>query len=136
MIIAALIFVMSLAAVIQFTLLSWRAGVLKVASEPLPAEWESAASNGRNRLIPNGFRSIEAYSRLCPELGRGLRMNFRSLRMYYRLVEVVDAAAKAMSLKNLDWTNREMALCTRCAAVMLSHQLEGTQALSASVRSF
>lgn len=136
MIIAALIFVMSLAAVIQFTLLSWRAGVLKVALEPLPAEWESAASVGRNSLIPNGFRSIAAYSQLCPELRHGGGTNLRSLRMYYRFVELVDAAGKALSLENLQWTHREMALCTRCAAVMLSHQLEGTQALSASARSY
>jgi hypothetical protein len=136
MIIAALIFVISLAAVIQFTVLSWRAGVLKLASEPLSAAWESAASGSRNSFISNGFRSIAAYSQLCPELGRGLGTNFRSLRMYYRLVELLDAAGKALSLKNLDWTNREMALCTRCATVMLSHRLEGTQALSASARSF
>jgi len=29
-----------------------------------------------------------------------------------------------------------MALCTRCAAVMLSHQLDRNQALSAAARSF
>jgi hypothetical protein len=135
MIIASLIFVISLAAVVQFTVLSWRAGVLKLASEALAPEWEAAASGAPNSFIPKGFRSITAYSQLCPELG-GWGMSFRSLQLYYRLVELVDSLAKACSFKNLDWTNREMALCTRCAAVMLSHRLEGSQALSAAARSF
>jgi hypothetical protein len=136
MIIASLIFVISLAAVVQFTVLSWRAGVLKLASEALPAEWEAAANGASNSLIPNGFRSMAAYSQLYPELGRGLGANFRSLRLYYGLVELAGRVCKSLSLGNLDWTNREMALCTRCAAVMLSHRLEATQALSAAARSF
>ncbi|HXW54377.1 MAG TPA: hypothetical protein VEJ67_01420 [Candidatus Cybelea sp.] len=136
MMIASFIFVISLAAVIQFTVLSWRAGVLKLASEALPAEWESAASGAANSLIPNGFRSIAAYNRLFPELGHGSGNNLRSLWLYYRLVELVDRTANALSIRQLDWTSREMALCTRCAAVMLSHRLEDTQALLAAARSF
>jgi hypothetical protein len=136
MVIASFIFVISLAAVVQFTVLSWRAGVLRLASEALPAEWESVASGTANNLIPNGFRSIAAYSRLFPELGQGPSNNLRSLWLYYRLVELVDRTGKVLSLRNLDWTSREMALCTRCAAVMLSHRLEDTQALLAAARSF
>jgi hypothetical protein len=134
--IASFIFVISLAAVVQFTVLSWRAAALKLASEALPPEWEKAASGADNVLIPNGFRSIAAYSRLFPDLGHGSGTNLRSLRLYYRVVELADRLGKVLVLKNLDWTSREMALCTRCAVVMLSRRLEGTQALLAAARSF
>jgi hypothetical protein len=34
------------------------------------------------------------------------------------------------------WTQREMALCTRYAVVVLSHRVQSNQALAAEVRSF
>jgi hypothetical protein len=134
MLIAALIFVISLASAIQFAVLSWRAGLLKIAAEQLSPEWEPVAEPIAKSIIYNGFSSLTAYSDLCPDLGGAPR--FRSLRLYYRALELMDAIVSAVSPQNLGWAKREMALCTRCAAVMLSHRLEQTQALSAAARSF
>jgi hypothetical protein len=136
MLVAALIFVISLAAVIQFAVLSWRAALLKAAAEPLPAEWEPAAGSMAKSFISNGFANITAYSKLCPDLGGAPGPRFRSLRIYYRFLQLLEGFNKAIARQNVAWTAREMALCTRCATVMLSQQMERTQALSAAARSF
>lgn len=136
MLVAALIFVISMAAVIQFAVLSWRAALLKGALEPLPAEWEPAANSMAKSLIHNEFVNITAYSKMCPDLGGDAKSKLRSLRIYYRFLELLEGFNRAIARQNMAWTAREMALCTRCATVMLSHQLERTQALSAAARSF
>ena len=137
MLIAAFIFVMSMATVIQFAALSWRAGLLRVAAEPLAADWEALASSTSNSLISNGFDQVSAYSKLCPELATGSVPKLRSVRLYSRLISFVQSACSALAPSlNLGWTAREMALCTRYAAVTLSHRLERNQALLATVRSF
>ena len=136
MLIAALIFVISLATVIQFAVLSWRAGLLRAASESLSPQWESIADSVAKSLIPASFLDIAAYGKLCPDLGAGSVPKFRGLKLYYSFLQVVEKFSRAFMPQNLGWTAREMALCTRCAAVMLSHQLERNQALTAATRSF
>jgi hypothetical protein len=136
MLIAALIFVISLATVIQFAVLSWRAGLLRVASEPVSTQWESLADCTAKPLIKNDFLNITAYGKLCPDIGAGSAPKFWTLRAYYRLLQGVEKFSRAFMPQNLGWTAREMALCTRCAAVMLSRQLERNQALSVAARSF
>ena len=136
MLMAALIFVISLAAVIQFAALSWRAALLKVAAGPLPAEWEPAADSMAKSFISSGFSNITAYSKLCPNLGMGAGPKLRSLRIYYRFLQLFEGFNRVITRQNVSWTGREMALCTRCATVMLSQQLLRTQELSAAARSF
>ena len=136
MLMAALIFVISFAALIQFAALSWRAALLKVAAEPLPKEWELAADPMAKSFASNGFTGIAAYSKLCPNPGSGAGPKFRSLRIYYRFLQLCDGFSRVITRQNVSWTAREMALCTRCASVMLSRQLLQTQELSAAARSF
>jgi hypothetical protein len=136
MLIAALIFVISLAAVIQFAVLSWRAALLKAAFEPLPAGWEPLSNSTPKSFSNNGFVDIAAYSKLCPDLGGDSGSKLRSLRIYYRFLQLCEGLSRAIAPQNACWATREMALCTRCATVMLSHRLERTQALSAAARSF
>jgi hypothetical protein len=130
MFMAALIFVMSMAVVIQFSVLSWRAALIRAAAEALPFERERAAGSALNSLFSQGFASISAYSRLSPDFADGSYLKLRSVSMYYRGLEF---------LKNLGqsaWAADEMKLCTRYAAVMLSQHLERNQATLASLQSF
>jgi hypothetical protein len=135
MLIAALIFVISIATVIQFAVLSWRAGLLRVASDKVAAEWEPLTQSGAKSVISNDFIDITAYSKLCPDLGAGSAPHFRSLRLYYRFLQLLERFAPKLIPQALSWADREMALCTRCAAVMLSRHLERTHALSVAARS-
>lgn len=125
MFIAALILVMSLAVVVQFSLLSWHAGLIRVADEPA-----SNAGAGANALIPDGFANVAAYGKLCPDFGNGSYLRLPTVRLYYRAMELV------RDLTQAPWAYREMSLCTRYAAVTLSHRLERNQAMLAAVRSF
>src|SRR5580700_2783611 len=68
MLIAAFIFVISVAALVQFAVFTWRAGFLQVASQPLPNQAEIAFAT-RNMLQSNNFEDISAYQQLCPEVG-------------------------------------------------------------------
>jgi hypothetical protein len=136
MLVAAFIFVISLATAIQFVVLSWRAALLKVAAEPLSAEWEPIAGQLAKSFVSKGFASMAAYTKLCPDLDGASAPKLRSLRLYYRALEMMDSITKAVAPQNLGWTSREMALCTRCAAVMLSHRMEQNHALAAAARSF
>lgn len=130
MLIAALIFVMSLAVVVQFGLLSWHAGLIRVASEALPAAQEASVIAAAKPLISEEFANITAYGKLCPDFVDGSYLKLRSVRLYYRSLQILK------NLSQMAWTAREMTLCTRYAAVMLSHRLERNQAMLASVRSF
>jgi hypothetical protein len=133
---AALIFVISLAATLQFIVLSWRAALLKVASEPLSAEWEPLAGSLAKSFVSNGFSSLAAYSELCPDLDHEAGPKMRTLRAYYRVLQFIERVGKLVVPDSAAWVPREMALCTRCAAVMLSHRMESNHTLSAAARSF
>jgi len=137
MLISAFILVISIAAMVQFAAFTWRASLLRVATEPLPNEAE-LDSLSRNLLESKNFNAVSAYQELCPELGAGAGSNLRFVRLYYRFLQflgklgslAVDAAIPT------SWTQREMALCTRYATVVLSHRLERTQAFAAELRSY
>lgn len=136
MLIAALIFVISTATALQFVVLSWRAAMLQVASEPLSADWEPIAGSLAKPFVSKGFSSLAAYSDLCPDFKGGGGPKVRTLRLYYQFLQLCQGIGSLITSDGVLWTAREMALCTRCAAVMLSHRMEHNHALSAAARSF
>lgn len=136
MLIAAFIFVISLATALQFIVLTWRAAVLKVASEPLSAEWEPVAGSLAKSIVSRGFSSITAYSELCPEVDGAAGPKVGTLRLYYGFLQLCERLGKLVAPNGALWATREMALCTRCAAVMLAQRAEHNQALSAAAASF
>lgn len=136
MLIAALIFVISLATALQFIVLSWRAAVLKVASEPLSAEWASMAGSMAKSFIVKDFPGLTAYGELCPNIDGTAGPKVHTLRLYYSFLQFCERLANLVAPAAALWPAREMALCTRCAAVMLSHRMERNQALLDAARSF
>ena len=137
MLISAFILVISLAAMVQFAVFSWRAGLLRVASEPLPNKTE-LSSVSRILLESKSFSAVSAYQELCPELGSDAGSHLRSVRLYYRFLQFMGTlGTSALEAVNpASWTQREMALCTRYGTVVLSHRLQRTQAFAAEVRSY
>jgi hypothetical protein len=120
MLIAAFICVFSVAAGIKFAVLSWRAGIVRVAESPIT----DAALEGSQ--LPD-FKGISAYHSLCPDLSKGTGMNLRAISLYYKTLQF---------LKAFSWAQGEMALCTRYAAVALSQRSQLNRALMADVHSF
>jgi hypothetical protein len=137
MLIAAFIFVISVAALVQFAVFTWRAGFLRVASQPLPNQGEAAFAT-RNLLQSQSFEDVSAYQQLCPEVGADAGQNLRSVRLYYSFLQSVSDLGSSVveAAMPRGWAQREMALCTRYAAVVLSQRMERNQALAAEVRSY
>jgi hypothetical protein len=121
MLIAAFIFVISMGAMIQFMMLTWRAGLVQVASQGMAASIE---------LKINDFHDVETFQQLSPDLGGGSAPKLRSVSLYYRMLQFLEP------IRQSRWAGREMALCTRYAAVVLSQQLASNQAFAAEMRSF
>lgn len=137
MLIAAFILVISVAALIQFAAYTWRAGLLRVASEPLPNQVDIGYAPC-NTLQSQDFEDVSAYQQLCPEIGADAGQNLRSVRLYYRFLQYVSTLGSSILEATMPsgWTQHEMALCTRYATVVLSQRMERNHALAAEVRSY
>jgi hypothetical protein len=136
MLISAFILVISVATMVQFAAFTWRAGLLRTASQPLPNEAESYLGS-RKLLQPNTFRDVTALQELCPEVGADTSPNLGSVRLYYRFLQFLSTLGSSiLEASTAGWTNREMALCTRYATVVLSQRMERNYALSNEIRSY
>jgi hypothetical protein len=129
---AALIFVISMAAVIQFAVFSWRAGLLSFSAEPLSETLKSAAEPFANPLNPKDFRVFAALQGLCPDLAPQRSHELWHVRLYYCTLEKLNSVAPAFG----SWSQREMATCTRYIAVELDQRLQRNLACLADVRSY
>lgn len=133
MLIASIIFVMSFAAAVQFTVLSWRSGLLVIAAQPLAFESELVADLSRKALNIGSFHDVRNYQKLCPNLRPGgSGPGLATVGIYYRLLNVATHLGSAAS----NWAQNEMANCTRYAAVQLSQRLARTQVLATELGSF
>jgi hypothetical protein len=141
MLIAAFILVISTAALVQFAVFTWRAGLLRVASEPILDQSEAeSGQESRNVLKGKDFNEVLARQDLCPDLDTGSAPSLRLVRVYYGFLRALHGLGNLIVSPGAPgfggWTQREMALCTRYAAVILSHRVQDNQALAAEVRSF
>ena len=124
MLMAAFIFVLSFAALVQFVVLQWRASLVRVASA-LPVQNES------NPLKINDFNDVAAYRKLCPDLGAdSAPPKLRLVRLYHCLLQGLNRVTSA------SWTKSEMDLCSRYALAVILQQIERTHAVAAEVNSF
>ena len=122
MLVASFILVISVAALVQFAVFTWRAGLLQVVAEDCC-----------NSLESKGFEDIAAYQRLCPEVQSGTSTSLGSVRLYHSFLQFL---SNLTGSGNQGWAQREMALCTRYASVVLSQHMQRNQALAAEARSF
>lgn len=139
MLAAAFILVFSVAAMIQFAVFSWRAGLMRVASEPLVNQAVSDAALSDNSLNQNDFADISSIQQICPALSPSSGLNLSLVRAYHRLLSGLNSLATAIipsSEEWMGWTHREMALCTRYSNVVLSQRLERNQRTADEVRSY
>ncbi|MGH9714589.1 MAG: hypothetical protein ACRD5M_14940 [Candidatus Acidiferrales bacterium] len=137
MLISAFILVISVAALIQFAVFGWRARLLQVASEPLANQADSPDAPS-NLLQSKDFKDVLAYQVLCSEVGADAGQGLGSVRLYYSFLQFLSGLGSSFieATTPNGWMQREMALCTRYAAVVLSQRMERNQALAAEVRSY
>ena len=123
MLVAAFIFVLSFAGLIQFVGLQWRAGLVRVASA-------SVAEAGTEGLLKDReFADLAAFQKLCPDLD-GSVSKLRSVRLYHGFLQISSTLGAA------EWAKGEMKLCAQYAAAVFIQQVQQNQAVAAEVNSF
>ena len=140
MFISAFILVICSAAMIQFAVFSWRAGLLRtIATEPVGDQAELTAEISRNLLNGKDFADVSSLQGLCPDLKNG-QVKLRSVRVYYSFLKAMSRLGDLVVAPGANgfggWTSREMALCTQYTAAVLSQRLRSNQELAAEVRSY
>lgn len=116
---AALILVISIAALAQFALSYWRALLVSTAAEPLSDALYEATGEVRE-LDAGHFPALLALRELCPDLSRA-GDGWTGVRLYYgalAMLKVLPMAAVAR------WATAEQGLCSRYAAVLLDRRLQ------------
>ncbi|HTV60829.1 MAG TPA: hypothetical protein VMJ93_18285 [Verrucomicrobiae bacterium] len=138
MFISAFIFVISVAAVVQFMIQSWRSGLMRVATNPYMIKAEDpAASIYRKILETEDFKEVISYQKVCQDLRVAGSRNLSGVELYYSALRGIRTLGNWAGFQAASsWTVREMALCTRYAAVVMVQRLERNQSLAAEVRSY
>ena len=127
--IAAILFMVSAVALVQFALYYWRAVISGIATQPISDRIRTAAGITAPRIGAKDFHSILSLHDLSPDL-RGPNGSFFGVRVYYSAVEKLGRLIPAMA----DWANAEMLTCSRYVAVLVDQHLERNMACAAQVR--
>ena len=131
---AAMLFAISIVALAQFGLYYWRAVLSGVAAQPVSDRVLSAARVENGRVTQQHFETLAGLHDLTPDLypnssGLGL------VRLYFRVVEGLDALVGARIPAVAAWSIRERVICARYAAVQVDRRLQANLQLAASLRS-
>jgi len=131
---ATMLFTISIVALAQFGLYYWRAVVSGVASQPVSDRVLLAARVENGRVTSQHCGTLAGLHDLTPDLypnrgGLGL------VRLYYRVVEGLEALAGTRVPAIAAWSNRERAICARYAAVQVDRRLQANLEHAASLRS-
>jgi hypothetical protein len=131
---SAMLFAISIVALAQFALYYWRAVLAGVAAQPVSDRVLAAARVENGRVTPQHFGTLAGLHDLTPDFypsrgGLGL------VRIYYRVVEALDALAGTRIPAVAAWSIRERVICARYAAVQVDRRLQANLELVASLRS-
>jgi hypothetical protein len=131
---AAMLFAISIVALTQFAAYYWRAMVAGAAAQPVSDRVLAAAGVQNGQVTGQDFPALLGLHDLTPELragGSGLGL----VRLYYGLVDAI-AALVGRSMPAVGaWSQRELAVCARYAAVQIDRRLQANLELAASLRS-
>jgi hypothetical protein len=131
---AAMLFAISIVALTQFAAYYWRAMLAGAAAQPVSERVLAAAGVQNGEVTGQDFPALVGLHNLTPELrsgGNGLGL----VRAYYSLVDGI-ASLVGRSLPAVGaWSERELAVCARYAAVQIDRRLQANLELAASLRS-
>jgi hypothetical protein len=131
---SAMLLAISIVALSQFALYYWRAVLAGVASQPVSDRVLVAAHIENGRLSPQHFQTLASLHDLTPDLNPN-RSGLGLVRVYYRLIEGLDAIFGKRIPTFALWSERERAICARYAAVLVDRRLQANLDLAASLRS-
>jgi len=131
---AAMLFAISIVALSQFAAYYWRAMLAGAAAQPVSDRILIAAGVQNRQLTGQDFPALVGLHDLTPELrsgGNGLGF----VRRYYALVDGIASLLGHSMPAIAAWSERELAVCSRYAAVQIDRRLQGNLELAASMRS-
>lgn len=132
--IAAFIFVISVAALAQFALYSWRAAFLSVAIREVSEETRLAMGAAAAVMDSGDFTGATKWLDLSPNLfGEDRRL--WTVRLYYVAVRAMGGLSRAIAPAG-EWSQREMVACARYAAVVVEERLQRNRLAMAEMRSY
>lgn len=126
--IAALILVVSVAALIQFAVFSWRAAFLSVAALPVSEDVANLVEMDAESGLSSDFVKAAQWLELSPNLA-GTERHTLGVRVYH-------AALQFMSNLGISWAQSEISNCTRFMAVVVDERLQRNRACYADLCSY
>ena len=131
---AAMLFAISIVALTQFAAYYWRSMLAGAAAQPVSDRILTAAGVQNGELTGEDFAALVGIHDLTPELhsrSNGLAM----VRIYYRLVDSIASLVGSSMPAVGAWSQRELAVCARYAAVQIDRRLQANLELAATLRS-
>ncbi len=132
--IAALIFVISVAALLQFGLYAWRAAFLSVANREISAETREAMGAAAAAVDNGDLEGATRWLDVSPNLA-GEDRRLWTVKLYYVALRAV-AGLSRLATPASEWSQREMVSCARYAAVVVEERMQRNRLVVAEMRSF
>jgi hypothetical protein len=129
-----MLFAISIVALTQFAAYYWRAMLAGAAALPISERVLAAAGAQNGQLTGEDFPALVGIHELTPQLRSGSN-GLRLVRAYYHLVETVASTVGSSMPAVGAWTQRELAVCARYAAVQIDRRLQANLELAESLRS-
>jgi hypothetical protein len=133
--IAALILVLSVAALIQFGIAQWRSIWISIAEQPLSASLQTATGIPADAIGADDFEVLARTSeQLCPS-PQERNVWLKEVRVYYRLVRAMQNLSSERLPALAQWSKAELVTCSRYAGAVLDQRLNANLAYSSALRS-
>ena len=129
--IAALIFVISVAALAQFGLFTWRCAFLSVAAREVSQETRAALGAAGAAVEDGDFSGASKWLDLSPNLA-GEDRRLWTVRAYFVALRGMSRILAPASA----WSQREMVSCARYAAVVVEERLQRNRLAVAEMQSY
>src|SRR5260370_37096787 len=131
---AVMLFAISMVALSQLAVYYWRAMLVGAAAQPVSERILAAAGVRNGKLTGENFRPLLGLHDLTPELRSGGK-NLARVRAYYALAERIASLPGRIMPAVAAWSERQLAVCARYAAVQIDRRLQANVELPASLRS-
>lgn len=128
--ITALIFALSVVALLQFFVSYCRSLIAACSSQPLSDQVREVTGIREGVISGNEFARLLQLARLCPESGKD-RSAVTAVTAYYRLLQVARAASRRIIPSVVSWTERELSGCAHFAAIALDRRITYSRGLMA-----
>ncbi len=131
---SAMLFAISIVALSQFAIYYWRAVLAAVAGQPVSEHILAAARVQNGQVTGQDFGALAGLHALTPDLRPG-KNGLGLVRLYVRIVDAVRDFAGLRMPAVAAWSEQELAICARYAAVQIDRRLQANLELAATLRS-